>query len=146
MYIGCGSKDCVNKINNTFCSRSCKNAAIRDKFINDYSDINHQVSNLLLKDEAHQRLFSKDEPPKLQSRAAVLGCGGKDKLPKLQSHAVAVLGCGSKECVNKTNNTFCSRSCKNAALRDNLIDDKDIDYSVSNLLLKDEAYRNLGLF
>jgi hypothetical protein len=126
MSIGCGSRNCVNKTNHNFCSRSCKNAAIQNKFINDQLDINYQESNLALTHQAHLRLFSTDEPTKI----------------KLQPTPYAVLGCGDSECVTKKNMYFCSRSCKNAALRDNLIDDQDIDESC-NLLLKEEAYKKL---
>jgi hypothetical protein len=128
MSIGCGDPACVNKTNLSFCSRSCKKAAILDNYIKDI-DINYKESNLSITPQAHTRLFGIYHPVIIE-----------EDLPKV----IQVLGCGDESCVSKTNRYFCSRSCKNAAIRDLLINDNtDIDHKVSNLLLTIQAHDKL---
>ena len=53
--IGCGENTCVSKENLCFCSSSCKNAALRDHFINKDIDISPD-NHLMLTQEAHEKL------------------------------------------------------------------------------------------
>lgn len=127
--VGCGELMCISITNPYFCSRTCRKNAIKKRQIDCHRDINYQESNLLLTLEAHERLFSSNQSTFL-----------KVKL----SQPDAKIGCGDGACVNIHNRYFCSRSCKEAAERDNLIDDmKDIDYDESNLLLTIEKHTEL---
>ena len=53
------------------------------------------------------------------------------------------IGCGNLNCVHKNNNNFCSRSCRNAAIRYNIIKDSDINYNISNLQIHPKSFYNL---
>jgi hypothetical protein len=56
IIIGCGDTNCINKKNYHFCSRSCKNAAIQNSIITE-NEIDHEISNLKIKDNVHKGLF-----------------------------------------------------------------------------------------
>lgn len=58
LFVGCGDVSCVNIKNKYFCSRSCLNAAVRDGFIDYFTDIDYDESNLMLTENAHLKLFS----------------------------------------------------------------------------------------
>jgi hypothetical protein len=129
MMFGCGDSDCVSKTNRYFCSKSCKNAAIRDRFIDDNTDIDYDESALLLTEKAHERLFVFEQPSIINVKVI---CPN------------TIIGCGDHACVSKTNLYFCSKSCKNAAIRDHFIDDNtDIEYEISNLLLTEKAHKKI---
>jgi hypothetical protein len=50
------------------------------------------------------------------------------------------IGCGDSACVSSTNKYFCSRSCRNEAFRNGIIDYDDINKDVSCLLLTNDAH------
>ena len=54
MYIGCGNSVFVSKINYYFCSKSCNNTSIH----NNFTYIEYKVSNLLLTENAHKKIFN----------------------------------------------------------------------------------------
>ena len=53
-----------------------------------------------------------------------------------------IIGCGQTDCININNRYFCSRSCKNAALIDNIIKDVDIS-NECNLELTEKSHKYL---
>jgi len=53
-----------------------------------------------------------------------------------------IIGC---DCYLKDEGYFCSRSCKRAALEENIICDDDIEHDISNFKLKKESFDNLKL-
>jgi hypothetical protein len=131
MLLGCGDSNCVNGSNRFLCSRSCVDAAIRNKFIKK-EDIDHHKSNLLLTIKAHTLLFDLTQPHNLDVES-----------PVLEVKPISVIGCGDPACVSKNNFYFCSRSCKNGAISEGLINDTDINYEISNLLLTEKSHKKL---
>ena len=119
-YLGCG---CVNKHSNSFCSRSCL------KYSYEYldpSDIDYKESNLTLKKEVMNSLFSSGQPLKM-----------KKLIPIIDSF----LGCDI-DCISVDNHSFCGTDCRNAAIRDHYIGFDDLS-NESNLTLKPKAHERL---
>lgn len=112
-------KDCPKTLQKGyFCSRSCKNAAFRLNLIND-ADIDYDKSNLKLK------------TPIMRNTNTI---SNTQKIYTIQQLAEECPYCPE---TLRGGGCFCSRGCRNAAFRLNLICDADVDYEVSNPKLVD---------
>ena len=127
--LGCGNSDCVNRNNRYFCSTNCKYAAVINKFITDNTDIQYDECNLLLTKEAHSKFY-------IHTYSKPICLTKNNSLP-------IIIGCENQDCVNKTNRYFCSRSCKNGALKNGFITEVDIQHDECNLLLTLDAHNQL---